>query len=243
MQNLVRYEAASRTPTVPADGRIAAAAPRLRNYLFRLALGLAVVLVVIFSAGGIALASREALPGDALYPVKRTVERAQLAFTFQADEKAALHIELAERRLLEVQALILENRFEQLDRAIRDYETQVELAVRSVNLVAARSPERAVDLATTLQEALSSETATLNTLAALVPPDFQEDFQRLILVSTAGIIVTDEIISSVPATPTPTERVGAAATRGASTSTNTPTATETPLATLVNTLILSLIHI
>jgi len=69
-----------------------------------------VVLVLGLSAYGVAAASTGSLPGEPLYAVKRTVEQAQLALTTDADARARLERELAERRVGEVQRLLAEGR-------------------------------------------------------------------------------------------------------------------------------------
>lgn len=50
-------------------------------------------------------ASAHALPGDTLYPLKLAVERVRYAAALSQEDRAALHLEFAERRLEEVQAL------------------------------------------------------------------------------------------------------------------------------------------
>ncbi len=69
---------------------------------FATAMALAVVLVFI----GVAAASANALPGDALYPIKRGLESAQLALTFDPATCATLQAEHAARRRAEAQAVI-----------------------------------------------------------------------------------------------------------------------------------------
>jgi hypothetical protein len=55
---------------------------------------------------GVAAASASALPGDALYPVKRGLESAQLALTLNPAARASLQAELSARRRAETQAVI-----------------------------------------------------------------------------------------------------------------------------------------
>jgi hypothetical protein len=52
------------------------------------------------------LASRNALPGDGLYQVKRVAESAGLAMTFDDTERARRHLELASTRVDEVEQLL-----------------------------------------------------------------------------------------------------------------------------------------
>ena len=68
----------------------------------RLAAALAVMLIVVLGGGGVAIASNGALPGDLLYPVKRTTKSARLALTFFDTAKAKLHLDFAERRVEEL---------------------------------------------------------------------------------------------------------------------------------------------
>lgn len=63
-----------------------------------------VALVAIATAGN--YASRNALPGDALYGVKRASEDTGLAFTFDDAERAQRHLALATTRLDEVEQLV-----------------------------------------------------------------------------------------------------------------------------------------
>jgi len=70
----------------------------------RLATALALTFVLVFV--GVAAASASALPGDALYPVKRGLESAQLALTLNPAARATLQAELSARRRAETQAVI-----------------------------------------------------------------------------------------------------------------------------------------
>jgi len=65
----------------------------------------ALVLALALAGAGI-LASREALPGDGLYAVKRVSESAGLALTFDEVSRAHRHLDLASTRLGEVEQLV-----------------------------------------------------------------------------------------------------------------------------------------
>jgi hypothetical protein len=84
---------------------------------------LAVALVV----GGLtsAAASGNSLPGDALYPIKLSVERAQLTLTFDAAARVRLHAQFAEVRLTEAQRLIAAGRVQEGVRQVAQYDTAV----------------------------------------------------------------------------------------------------------------------
>jgi hypothetical protein len=66
---------------------------------------LAVLALVGSLAGMSVLLSRDALPGDALYGVKRTAEAAALGLTFGDEPKALKHLEFAAARINEIETL------------------------------------------------------------------------------------------------------------------------------------------
>jgi hypothetical protein len=68
--------------------------------------GTAALVALVALAGGGIFASRDALPGDALYGVKRVVESAGLAMTFDKTAKARRQLDLAAIRLDEVEKLV-----------------------------------------------------------------------------------------------------------------------------------------
>lgn len=76
----------------------------------RLALVLAAALGASTLLGGTALASTSAVPGSALYPVKRAVESLTLAIERDPSERANLHLSFASRRLTELQTLLAARR-------------------------------------------------------------------------------------------------------------------------------------
>ncbi|MFI6098785.1 DUF5667 domain-containing protein [Lentzea sp. NPDC051213] len=72
----------------------------------RLAVAAAAVLCLLMSLGGMSvLLSRDALPGDPLYGVKRTAEGASLGLTFDDESRALKHLEFAASRMTEMETL------------------------------------------------------------------------------------------------------------------------------------------
>ena len=72
----------------------------------RLAVAAAAVLCLLMSLGGMSvLLSRDALPGDPLYGVKRTAEGASLGLTFDDESRALKHLEFAASRVTEMETL------------------------------------------------------------------------------------------------------------------------------------------
>jgi Domain of unknown function (DUF5667) len=72
----------------------------------RLLIAAAAALCLLLSVSAMSLLmARDALPGDALYGVKRSAESAELGFTFGAESRGFKHLQFATARLDELQAL------------------------------------------------------------------------------------------------------------------------------------------
>jgi len=72
----------------------------------RFAIAAVAVLALVGSLAGMSLLlARDALPGDALYGIKRTAEAASLGLTFGDEPKALKHLEFAGARVSEIETL------------------------------------------------------------------------------------------------------------------------------------------
>ena len=96
-----------------AEMREAKHAPR-RSWLVQFRpLAVALMLVVFFLSGtGLVRASSVTLPGDSLYPIKRTWEDVRLLFTFEKVQRVNLEMEYETERLGEIGELLAEGRIE-----------------------------------------------------------------------------------------------------------------------------------
>ncbi|MGI5125930.1 DUF5667 domain-containing protein [Pseudonocardia sp. CA-107938] len=92
---------------------------RSRSPLRRIAVTASFALLALVAvAGGGMFASRDALPGDTLYGVKRVAESAGTALTFDDAARATRHLQLASTRLNEVEQLVDHKRTTQADPAL-----------------------------------------------------------------------------------------------------------------------------
>lgn len=83
--------------------------PRLQPALQRvtwLRASLAALLVLMIAFSGVALASAQALPGDAFYPIKLAVEQTRLRLTRAVPQRLALEAEFDRERLQETRAVL-----------------------------------------------------------------------------------------------------------------------------------------
>lgn len=82
-------------------------APPIRRRGVRVAAaGLLAGIVLVMGGGGAVAASSSALPGDALYGVKKAIERVSLAMHRDPGSRAELQLQHAATRLEEIQALL-----------------------------------------------------------------------------------------------------------------------------------------
>src|SRR5512139_2653057 len=93
----------------------------------------AIVLVVFLfgGAGATAFAARSALPGDALYPVKTSLEQTRVALSGSAYAQAQLNMRFAELRLQELNTLVGEGRYGDIDQVAREFEQHIQAALRA----------------------------------------------------------------------------------------------------------------
>jgi len=98
------------------ERKSAPASHRIWSVPLRRALVSLVVVIVLFaSSTGLVRASSNTLPGDNLYPVKRTWEDVLLFFTFDTNKREALELEHENERLDELQELFAEGRSANVD--------------------------------------------------------------------------------------------------------------------------------
>ena len=106
---LLQHAAQMRESNVKPSQRIWFASLR------RIAVSLAVVAVLFVSGTSLVGASSTTLPGDNLYPVKRTWEGLRLFFAFNPLERETLELEHENERLHELKELLKEGRSEEVD--------------------------------------------------------------------------------------------------------------------------------
>jgi len=128
-----------------------------------------VIAVSLLIGGGAVLASADALPGDALYPVKAVIETVQLAVSPDDASDAKLHLAFAARRLDEVAILLEESRPEDIWRALTNYTTQLESASAFVGEGSNLPPNTRVALANPMVTDLDRHEAQLTAMLNQAP--------------------------------------------------------------------------
>jgi hypothetical protein len=142
-----------------------------------------VIVLMAFLFGGsaiTAMAAQSALPGDALYPVKMTLEQTRLSLARSAAVRAQLQLEFAERRLGEVEGLIAEGRYQQVSTATVEYEEYVKNALAELDLVAEMDPAQATEIMLQITQSLARYARTLTGMMSNVPEPVREEMMRSI---------------------------------------------------------------
>lgn len=186
-----------------------------------------ILMLALFVSGTVVSASQKSLPGDDLYTVKRTLEQIALATSLDEVNDAELQIQFVENRLSEVQALIVEERYEEVAESIDEYEEQVSKTLEIINTVSDQDRFLAYDLAVQLDGILAEQKSILAVLSKNTPDSVGFNVtHRLWTVSEIVKLNAEELAIFVP--PPPSDQPTAVPT-------SAPTRTPRPTPTLAPT--------
>ncbi len=170
---------------------------RLSNLISKpLTAGTAVFALLASGWSVTASAAADSLPGDALYPVKRVGESAQLSLA-SLDRRAILHTEFASRRLAEaeeLQATAKEDPALQVlaAQAITDYQAELQAAAEDIAQLGAENSASVVQVAVEVQQTVDQ----LTTLSAS-PVDNEQAAERVEEVQQVADRVANSIVNTV----------------------------------------------
>jgi hypothetical protein len=158
--------------------------PISRVALVTLSIILLISVVLFGGATATASASKAALPGDRLYPLKTGLEQARLSITSNPAAQANLYMEIASRRLLEIQVLAAGRRFEAIEPLAYEFQAAVKKSLEAVNLLAASDPLQAAQLKAQINLQLAQFAQALNLMLEEVPISIQGSVQQAITTTT-----------------------------------------------------------
>ena len=138
----------------------------------------ATVIALLAGGGGVAYASTDALPGDGLYPVKLSLEAAQLGLTDDQGD-FGLHLAYADRRLDEVRQLINQGRFEEVPEAAKGYEHHLAQLERYRSEAGPLGEAYGEMLAEQLRTRLETHARLLGEFEEGVPPELQQRIRMM----------------------------------------------------------------
>lgn len=193
---------------------------------------LSILLIAIFGAGGAtSLAAREALPGDAFYPVKTIVEEVRIQLSSGASQTAELHILFANRRLDELSRLAAEQRFDNLESTVEQLGYHSQEAVRAMQQVADDDPTQAQEIAAAITDLLSENVTVLTNIRDAAPVSAAPAINQTLIAiqlspaGKAGFDSSLEIVPSATALPpleTPLSEAAPATEQAPQASSSTP---------------------
>jgi hypothetical protein len=162
-----------------------------------------VMMLGLFVSGTVVTASQKAIPGDDLYAVKLTLEQIALATSLDEKSDAELQIQMVENRLTEVQALIVEERYDEIADTIQESTEQISKTLEIIQTVREEDRFLAADLAAQLDGLLSEQKIILSVLTQNAPANVSANFIRVWAVSEIVRITVSDIASIVPPPPAP----------------------------------------
>jgi uncharacterized membrane protein YgcG len=149
--------------------------------------GLAVIILaaaILFGGAGItAVAAQGALPGDALYRVKTSLEETRLSLASDAGMRAQIRIGYAERRLEEISSLVAEGRYSEVGATAKQFETEINSAIAELGTISSGDPERAAAIAEQISAALARYAQTLTGMAASAPESVKPELSRALVTA------------------------------------------------------------
>ena len=142
-----------------------------------------VVVIIFGGASATAYAAQSALPGDALYPVKTSLEQTQISLANDAYNQAQLNLEFAQRRLNEIKELLSQGRTNDIDFASSEFEFYIQEAMMASQLVQSTDPERGAELNSLVSQALLEYASALRTVLMNAPDSVKPVVERALLAS------------------------------------------------------------
>ena len=140
-----------------------------------------ILVIATLLLGGIGItgaAAQSAIPGDALYPVKTSIEQTRLSLAQDAGDRAQMKLRFAEVRLEEIAALIKEGRFREIREAVLAFESDIHSALLELETLSQIDPSRSARIALEITSALTRYAQALSVMAANAPESVRLEVTR-----------------------------------------------------------------
>jgi hypothetical protein len=158
-----------------------------RKFAFSTIAAILFVVVVLFGgASATAYASQSALPGDALYPLKTSLEQTQITLANDAYYQAQLHLEFAQRRLNEIKELLSQGRTNDIEFASSEFEYYIQEAMKASQIIQAADPARGFELNKLVSQALLDYASALKSVLVSAPEAVKPVVEKALLASQDG---------------------------------------------------------
>lgn len=171
-----------------------------RKFAFSSVAAILLVLVILFGgASATTYAAQSALPGDALYPVKTSLEQTRITLANDAYNQAQLHLQFAQRRLNEIKELLAQGRTNDIEFASSEFEYYIQEAMKASQIVLAANSERGAELNKLVSEALLEYAGALKSVLVAAPDAVKPVVESALLASQEGAGDKVEIFGIVAA--------------------------------------------
>lgn len=164
---------------------------------FAISLILAVVMAVAFLFGGVVFttsAAQNALPGDALYSLKTSMERTKVKLSSDPQVRTELYLSFAAKRLDEIQRLITEKRYADLSTAAQEYEYSLLQIIASLDTIRQKDPSAADALSLRVMQMLLEYAHILNAAINQIPAAERPTLERMLLLTNHPDSAGKEVI-------------------------------------------------
>lgn len=129
---------------------------------------------------------QRSIPGDPLYKTKLAQENMRLSLSSNQEQEVLLRIEFAQRRVVEMQELILAERHSLLDETLENFEFQISEAARGIVAIAESDKVKAAEMSAVFDQTL---TMPMNKLVGIV--DASQEHVSTEFIQTLGALATD----------------------------------------------------
>jgi len=172
----------------PRSGYENSAKSMPRRARLRMASATAAIALVLFAlAGGVAYASQDSVPGDALYPVKLGTEQLRMLLPGEDSAKAKLALSFARRRVGEIVVLAETGRTQHMALAVEKYEDAVIVVCARVEKMSDKGVAVS-DVLALIAETTERHLSALDTIYDIVPLQTRPVVVRAREVSWAGYL-------------------------------------------------------
>ncbi len=153
-----------------------------------------VLILIISSSAGIVLAASNSIPGDLLYKSKLSIEKAALFLSLSETRDVELEVEFTNRRMVEVVAVIQENRLGYLTASVERFSQQVDRALNEIDATPLPDLSEKARLAIKVEGILESHSAQISAFARTLPEVYQADMSLALTITQDSLSRAARII-------------------------------------------------
>jgi hypothetical protein len=169
----------------------------LRRPAFQWVAALLIFLVFFSASGGVVSAAQGSIPGEDLYQVKRFSEQVVYDLTQHDGRKIEISRHYADRRLMEVEALITRSDYALAQETLLDFERQINKTLVLLEQTQEVTPREKLVLAEALNDEMNRQTGRLEALMVNAPPAMQQPLASARDASVASALLARDLSEQI----------------------------------------------